>query len=145
MKLRIVERQQRPAAELPDEAAEPHAAERQRQQHVEPAHGEAVAMEFGRDQPEEIDQPHDDDADCHLHEQLRIPLHGARQQDQERHGKMKHDECHPDQPPGRRQPARVPGDLLRQVAGIDDQVLRERKVGPEHHERQHQVAEIVKV
>ena len=34
---------------------------------------------------------------------------------------------------------------IREIAGPDDQVLREREVRPEHHERQHQVREIVEV
>ena len=46
MELRIVKRQQRTAAQL-DEAAEPHAPERERQQHVEPAEDEAVAVQLG--------------------------------------------------------------------------------------------------
>ncbi len=57
VELRIVQRQQRAAAELPDEAAEPDAAERQRQEHVEPADREPVAVELRRDQPEQVDQP----------------------------------------------------------------------------------------
>ena len=43
----------------------------------------------------------------------------------------------------RRASAQVPGDLLRQVAAPDDQVLGERHVGPEHGEGQHQVAQVV--
>ena len=46
-------------------------------------------------------------------------------------------------PPAARDPPEVPGDLLGEVARPDDQELRERHVGPEHRERQHQVAEVV--
>ena len=41
------------------------------------------------------------------------------------------------------EPTHVPGDLLGQVAGPDDQELREREVAPEHRERQEQVAQVV--
>ncbi len=45
--------------------------------------------------------------------------------------------------PAAARPAQVPGDLLRQVAAPDDQVLGERHVRPEHGEGQHQVAQVV--
>ena len=57
VELRIVDRQNRAAAQLPDEAAEPDRAERQRQHDVEPADDDAVLVELRRDQPEQIDQP----------------------------------------------------------------------------------------
>ena len=51
-----------------------------------------------------------------------------------------------DEPSSRRcERSQVPGDLFRQVAGPDDQELREREVGPEHHEREHELAEVVEV
>src|SRR2546421_4380113 len=51
----VVHRKNRATAELPDEAAKPDRAERQRKQHVEPADRDAVAMEFRRNEPEQID------------------------------------------------------------------------------------------
>src|SRR5687767_3651160 len=38
-----------------------------------------------------------------------------------------------------------PARLFRNVAGVNDQVLRKVEIRPNHHERQHQFTEIVKM
>src|SRR3989441_11409394 len=43
------------------------------------------------------------------------------------------------------QPRAIKRDLLREVAGPDDQELREREISPQHHEREEQLAQIVQV
>ena len=45
--------------------------------------------------------------------------------------------------PAAAEAANVPGDFVRQISGPDDQELRERHVGPQHGEGQHQIAEVV--
>ena len=51
----------------------------------------------------------------------------------------------PDPSPAAIQTPDIPGDLLRQIARIDDQILRELQIRPQHHERQHQLAQIVQM
>ncbi len=48
-----------------------------------------------------------------------------------------------DRAPAAAEPRQVPGDLLGDVAGPDDQVLGEVDVRPHHHERQEHLAEVV--
>jgi hypothetical protein len=102
-------------------------------------------MEFRRDEPEKIDQPDDQHTGRHLQEHPRLALHGARQQQAERRREVEEDQRQADEPPAGLQPVQVPRDLLGQVARPDDQVLGEREVRPQHHEREHQIAEIVEV
>ena len=52
-------------------------------------------------------------------------------------------DAHPLPPPAHAR--QVPGDLLGQVAGPDDQELREVEVGPQHHEGQQELAQVVQV
>ena len=58
---------------------------------------------------------------------------------------MKDDERQADQAPARLQAMEVPGDFFRQVSRPDDQVLGEREIRPQHDERKHQIAEVVKM
>ena len=76
-------------------------------------------------------------------QQPRLPLVLAEQQDEERQEEVEDDQEQGDPLPAAARPAEVPGDLLGKVAGPDDQELGERHVGPEHDERQHQVAQVV--
>ena len=80
VELRIVHRQNGPAAELPHKAAEPNPAQPDRQGEVEPAQGDAVAMKFRRDQPEEIDEAGDEDPSGDHDERFGLALHGAREE-----------------------------------------------------------------
>ena len=138
-------RQNGAAAKLPDEAAEPQREYRTRQQHVKRTDRDAGGVKLGCDQPEQIDQPNDQDADDDDHENPGFAFHPPRQQQAERHGEMKDDERDADQPPTGVETVHVPCDFGRQVAGPDDQILRKGEVRPEHDERQQQVAEVVKV
>src|SRR5689334_17953215 len=81
---RFVPRHELEAVELPDERREPEPAERDRRDDVEPV--ESVrAGDAGNDEPVVVDEPHDEDQDGDRSERHRIPLHGARQQQEERH------------------------------------------------------------
>ena len=72
LELRIEDREDGAAAQLPDEAAEPERRQRKRQEDVEPADRQAVRVEFRRDQPEQIDQADDEDAHRHFFEERAL-------------------------------------------------------------------------
>src|SRR5712664_1606233 len=74
VELRIVNRQNGAAPELPDETGQPDRTHRQRQQHIQPAQGDAVAMKVWRDQPPQIHEPDEQDHDGDLHDAFRLPL-----------------------------------------------------------------------
>jgi hypothetical protein len=145
VELGIVNRQNRPAPELTHVAAEPEPAHRQRQEHVQPAGADAFMMEIGRHQPPEIEDPRRDHENRDLDEHLALPFDGAGQQQDERNREVKNHQPQPHEPPAGLDPGQVPLDLMRQVAAPDDEVLGKREIGPQHHEGEHQVAEVVKV
>ena len=58
---------------------------------------------------------------------------------------MEHHEQQSDRAPACLQPMLVPRDFVRQVSRPDDQVLREGEVRPQHHERQREIAGVVKM
>ena len=58
---------------------------------------------------------------------------------------MQHDQHHRELAPTAEGARDVPGNFVLDIAGPDDQELREREIGPEHGEGQHQVAEVVEL
>src|SRR2546421_9354302 len=79
-KLRIVQRQQRAAAQLIHKQAEPERAERYRKQHIEPVHVQPVGVKRGLGQPEQIDVPHHEKKRRYLCESLAPALRCSQQQ-----------------------------------------------------------------
>ena len=137
VELRIVHRQDRAPAQLPDEAAEPDRAERQRQHDVEPADGRCRAGGT-RARSARTDRPGATSSTptATFDEQLRLrasPAARAARRTARRSARRSARGRRARQPVCRR--CRYQRDLRRQVARPDDQVLREREVGPQHHER----------
>src|ERR671936_1582550 len=109
VELRVVDRKNRAAPQLPHEAAKPQSKERNGKDDVEPADGHSRSMKLGRGQPEEIDQTDDQDARGDPDDRARLSLHDSGEEQDERHGEVEQDQPDADEPPSRLQPARVPG------------------------------------
>src|SRR5437899_9727444 len=135
----VVEWKERSAIELPAEGREPDAAESDGRCQVQPVERQPVRLEVRHDEPEEIDVAHTEDA--RGHEEERVTLHGAEEEEDERHREVEGDERDGDRRPAALLAAEIPGDLLRQVAGPDEQILGEGEVGPQHDEGQEEIAE----
>src|SRR6476620_10849747 len=78
----IVEREEGPAAQLSHEQEQPHAQQPSRDRHVHPVDREAGPLVVRFDQPDQVDEPHDQHADRDLGKQRRALLQVARQQQQ---------------------------------------------------------------
>src|SRR6058998_2314136 len=141
----IVLRHERPGAELAQEGREPDAAEADRGHQIEPAEREARAVEPGHEQPEEVHQPHDEDHGRDLADEPRVALHAPREEEYEGEGEVQGDEPDRHRSPGAVLAGQVPWHLLPNVCRPDQEELRERHVRPQHHEGEHQVAEVVQV
>src|SRR5215510_2039263 len=109
VELRIVDRENRAASQLPDETSQPRRKQRQGQNDVHPTDSYALPMEFGCDEPEEIDQPHDENPRGDLHEHLAFALHGAREQQRERHREVEEDQHEGEESPAGLQSMNIPG------------------------------------
>ena len=48
-------------------------------------------------------------------------------------------------PPDPLHPAQVPGNFVREIFAPDDQVLRKFQIGPQHHERQQEAAQVLEM
>src|SRR2546425_4587496 len=125
---RVVHREERSAVELPAEGREPDAAESDGRCQVHPVERQPVRLEVRHDEPEEVDVAHAEDA--RGHEEESMTFHGAREEEDERHREVEDDERDGDRRPAALLPAEIPGDLLRQVAGPDEEILGEGQVGP---------------
>src|SRR5205823_7446218 len=101
VELRIVDRQNRAAAELPDETRQPDRSHRQRQPDIKPAQADALAMKVRRDQPPEIHETHHQDDDGDLADPFGLAFDRTRQQKHERHREMEQDKSEADEAPAR--------------------------------------------
>src|SRR5262249_47314995 len=117
--LRIVDGQERTLLELPEENREPDAADPDRGGEAEPVELKvrrsrrgAGLGEDGRDEPEDVHQPHRHDEGRDRREQPRIAVGGLGQEQQEGECEMQDDERRPDPAPSAREPAQVPRNLL---------------------------------
>src|SRR5205814_474503 len=78
-------------------------------------------------------------------EDARVSVGSLREKEQERKREVENDEGGADPTPAAGEPPQIPRDLLREVAGPDDQVLRERDIAPEHDEGEKKLPEVVVV
>src|SRR5262249_45488191 len=121
--LRIVQREERPAVELPAGGGGPGAAQPGGRGDVHPVEREAVRFEIGHDQPEEIDVAHAEDA--RGDEEEGVALDGPEEEQGERRREVEEDEREGHRRPAALLAADVPGDLLGQVPCPDQEVLGE--------------------
>src|ERR1035437_1307500 len=141
----VVHGKQRTPCELPRERPEPDAEERDGRRQVEPVEAQLPGMEGGRDQPEQVHPPHEEEEPGNPDELPEVALEVAREQEDEGHGKVEERERERHGAPSPREPVVEEADFFRQVARPDDEELREGEVGPEHREREKELAEVVYV
>src|SRR3954447_15222308 len=129
LEVRIVDRHQRVATQLTGKEEQPHAGEPDRDRDVGQADRErAGGGRHGGNRRDQTREPYPDDEPRDTREQARTALQVAREQQEERQEKMADHDQQADVLPAVPHPHEIKRDLLRQVAGPDDQELREREV-----------------
>src|SRR5581483_92925 len=131
---RVAERKQRLALQVPGEKAKPNADQRDGDDKVEP--NQAPVRQVRPREPEEVNQAHED--------QPAGELGAAGEQQKKRHKKMEDDNDKGKRAPAAGQAGAIKGNLLRQIAGPDDQQLGQIEVRPEQKEGKEQLAEVMK-
>src|SRR6201996_3082936 len=100
-------------------------------------------FEVRLDQPEHIDEARTDHEDAQPDLPPLRTLEIARQKNAERNHPVTDHVQGADRPPTATNAVQVPRNLVRNVAGIDDEEFREREIDVQHHESKRQLAEIV--
>ena len=156
--VRVADGEQRPLTQLREEHPEPETADRHRGGDIHPVDEEDADVLAG-DQPpvrspgaklrrhehEDVDQPDEQEPGGERHEAPRRPLQIARQEQRKRHRELEEHEEERQVLPAVVDPDQHVRDLVGQVRRVDEQVLRELEIRPEHDERERQLAVIVKV
>src|SRR5436189_3826862 len=143
---------ERPRPKLPEVKPEPDAADGDRGNDIEPAENEC-ALSTGRhiyprrwaDQEKHIDQPHEQNENGERGQKLWLSLKILLKKDQEWHREMEKYQDHTDREPAWRHSCQVPRRFLRNIAGPNDQPLRKIEIRPDHHHREHQFTDIMKM
>src|SRR2546425_3492420 len=141
----IAQRQERPVFQLLRKPEQPNAADAERRGNVQPAQVKRLRREVRSRQPKEIHGAHQNDECGEPGQEFRAALQIARKKQEERQREVKDQQNNRNGTPASIQPRAIKRDLLREVAGPDDQELREREISPQHHEREEQLAQIVQV
>src|SRR5260370_16280975 len=153
-KVGIVDRHQRALLQAVQEEEEPDAADSNRANDV---HGrvrpvkifESRALvplvKIRRSQPEEVHQAHEHQEQGNPHHARRIAFEVAREQQRERKDKVHKDKRGAKPLPAAIKAYQIPADLREHVARPDAQPLRQGKLGPQHYEGGHQLAEVMQV
>src|SRR5579883_37541 len=139
---RVAERKQGLALQIPGEKSKPNAHECDGDNEVEP--NQPAVRQVRPGEPEEVDQAHEDQPASELRNQSRIALEAAGEQQKKRHEKMEDDNGKGERAPAAGQTGAIKGNLLRQIAGPNDQQLGEIEVRPEQQEGKEQLAKVMK-
>ena len=99
----------------------------------------------GHHDPHEINETHEDDQSDNTADSLCIALDVFGEQQQEGDYKLQHDEHHTQPTPGGSKTPQIPGDFVREVTRPDYEQLRKREIGPQHHEREQQLSQIMQM
>src|SRR5580693_706011 len=121
---RIAQRQKRLGLQISRKDGKPDSGEREHHGNIHQTR-DGVRGELRTREPKEIDQAHEDKPDRDFRKQLRTAFDISREQRKERHKEMEDQDEYGDDAPGSIKPAAVETDFLRQIAGPDDQELRE--------------------
>ncbi len=149
LKIRCAQRQQRPRRQLPEEHRQPQSAEADRSREIQPGNRENRMRYIAESSapPARTRRPRGRQIMKIAIIQIVFGFFLSGCDSSSANGSAKwnssSDEAHP--LPAAVQAPDVPDDFLRQIAGPNDQLLRERQVRPEHHEREHQLAQIVQM
>src|SRR6266850_751745 len=140
----IAYRKHRELFQLPDEEKEPQTSEGQRRSEI-PDGRQSRRREFRSRVPEKIDQTHENQPNGYATQEGWVALQVTRKEQEERDEKVKDNNDYRDHAPLATQARVIESDLLRLIAGPDDQQLRKLEVSPEHHEGQQQFPQIMNV
>src|SRR5260370_28432393 len=143
-KFGVAERQQRELFQLAGKEKEPKAARSQRRGKV-PQVRPGSGRKFRPGHPEEIDEAHKNEPKGDPRKKLGVAFQVAREQQKERHEKVKNDDDEGHHAPLAVEPRAIEGDLLGLVAGPNDEQLGKVEIGPKHYKRQRKLAQIVNV
>src|SRR5436305_12533563 len=105
------------------ESPDPDSTDTNGRGYIRPVNPEPLLAECRLDDPEHIDEPYEDHVNRNPVQQPRILLYEAHEQQKEWHAKVEDANNYPKHSPSAREPANVPGNLLWQIAGPDDQEL----------------------
>src|SRR6201987_4610916 len=142
LRIHVVGGQERHQTEVVAEIREPKASHRERDQQIGPGDVEAGGK-VRLNQPEQIDIAHADEPDCQPDQARDIALERSQEQQEKREEELEDHQEKSHFAPSSVQTANVPGNLLGQVSSPDNQPLREREVGPDHHEGEHELAMVM--
>src|ERR1700683_658170 len=142
--VRIAHRQQGPLFELEQKHGQPQSADPQGGEKIHPVDAENAPIVW-RDQPEQIYKTHDDNESGDAYERAGPAFQAAREQNHKGQREMEDNEQKPDPLPSAPEALHVPRNLVHQIAGPDNQELREREVGPQHREGEEQLADVVQM
>src|SRR5450759_5289780 len=141
---RIMDRDERPLIELPEENRRPDSADPDGRGEIEDVNGDPARVKDRLDQPDQVEGAHREDPSRDGREKAKIRLDAARKEQEKRRPEVREQDEERHEFPVRVQPREIPGDLLRKVPGPDDDELRERHVPPEHQEHEQEIPEIAK-
>src|ERR1700742_3870846 len=143
----IVKRQQRPLAEGKEEGAQPQPTHRDRRYHIPDAEVEVSALmgEIRNYVPVNIDDPHAHQEHCNADQATAGAFALSRQQQAKRQREVEEDDDKSDNSPSSMDAVQEPANLFGQVAGPDNEPLREGEVSEQHDEGQHQLTQIMKL
>src|SRR5688572_22826198 len=146
---RIVPRNQRTPLQLPQKRREPETGKPQDRQRIHPVRMEGRAMAFSTmlperrsDDPVVIENAHEENQQGHNTKRLRIVLDPAHQQQSEWQEEVEEDQQQRNHTPAAVSTWDVVRHLFPDVAVPDEEELRERRVRPQHHEREEKIAEV---
>src|SRR5882762_2929186 len=144
LKIRVANGKKRVLPQIESKKTQPQSAERERQNDVQPG-WQGARGEFRPRHPEKIHEAHENQPQRDFRENLRIAFHVLRKKQEKGNEEMKNQHEHGNGAPAAIQPRAIEADLFREIAGPNDQQLREIKVSPEHHESEEQLREVVQV
>src|SRR6266481_179804 len=140
LKIWVDNRKKRVLPQIESKKCQPQSAECEREDNVQPG-WQGARGEFQPRHLVKIHEAHENQPLRNFRENLRIALHALRKKQEKRNEEMKNQHEHSHDAPAAIQPRAIEADFLREIAGPNDQQLREIKVSPEHHESEQQLRE----
>src|SRR6266436_7215142 len=131
----VAQGEKRELLQLPGEDEEPQASKCQHRRQI-PQVRPRVGRKFRAGHPEKVDEAHENEPESDPGQEFRVAFEVAREQQEEGHEEVKNEHEDGDNAPLAVQTRVVEGDLLRLIAGPNDEQLGEAEISPEHHEGQ---------
>src|SRR5882762_8285682 len=144
LKIRVANGKKRVLPQIESKKTQPQSAERERQNDVQPG-WQGARGEFRPRHPEKIHEAHENQPQRDFREHSRVALYILRKEQEKRNEEMKNKHEHGYSTPAAVEPRAIEADLLREIAGPNDQQLREIKVSPKHHESEEQLREVMQM